>query len=277
MAANLNKPVNTDLFAQILTDIRDMQAALAKMDHSSTDNVPTNTVQWSETNKRLEKWNGTGWVALQPDATTVQKGLALLSTNSNSTATNLSATPSAVKAVRDLVTGLSLPAITGVATDAQIGNIAAISGHLRAGKTQLPVNITAQSIFEATTALASGAVESVGPTGSGADNIWTALDLLPASATVLKIEVYGFITGSSSSITGGLYMNATWADNADANESQYRVYFVGVQGSAVGEVNATTSYIEIPLNSANAFNMYWASTFASSQILHLKYKGFITD
>ena len=76
MAGNFEKPVTTDLYTDILTLIRENQTELAKMlDGSTATNIPTGAKRWNETNKRFEKFDGSTWTALVPDATTSASGL----------------------------------------------------------------------------------------------------------------------------------------------------------------------------------------------------------
>lgn len=65
MAGDFNKPVVTDAYASVLQSIKDLIADLAKgLDGTGTANVPVNTIRWSSTNNRFEKYNGFSWAAL---------------------------------------------------------------------------------------------------------------------------------------------------------------------------------------------------------------------
>jgi hypothetical protein len=64
MASDLNKPVTTDLYADVLTYVRDNTAALVKgLDPAvvTPSNIPTNAVRWSSANNKWQKYNGTTW------------------------------------------------------------------------------------------------------------------------------------------------------------------------------------------------------------------------
>lgn len=110
---DFNKPVTTDLKTDVLQQIRDLQDALARMDHSGSTNIPTGCIRWSDTNSRLEKWNGSAWVSLLPDASTSQKGLAQLINSATSTSTTLAPTASALKSVNDSKVNKSGDTMTG--------------------------------------------------------------------------------------------------------------------------------------------------------------------
>lgn len=68
MASDLNKPISTDLYADVLTYVRDNFAALVKgLDPAvvTPANIPTNAVRWNSVNKYWEKYNGSTWAALE--------------------------------------------------------------------------------------------------------------------------------------------------------------------------------------------------------------------
>lgn len=305
MAADLNKPVNSDLYTQILADIRDMQAALAKMNHAATANLPAGVIQWSDANGRFEKWSGTAWVALLPDASTITKGLAQLSTNSNSTSSTLAATPSAVKAVRDLVTALTFASIGGAAsaeqvpslqslngactasqvpalsgmigslTDAQLKRPSILSGHVRAGNAQIPKNSTAAS-FNFITNVPDMTWTSIGPTGSGATVIWTALDALPASASVLIIDIETYASladGDPVSVFISFAAGDIVSPSHDAPAN--RIVERARGGSTLTTYHQTKQQMTIPLSPGNTFKARSQRSGVNAIVMY--YQGFMSD
>jgi len=67
--ADFNKPVGSDGYADLLQNLRELFAELAKqLDASSASNVPTGSIRYNSTTKRREKYNGTSWVELQAKA-----------------------------------------------------------------------------------------------------------------------------------------------------------------------------------------------------------------
>lgn len=110
---DFNKPVTTDLKTDVLQQIRDLQDALARMDHSGSTNIPAGCIRWSDTNSRLEKWNNSAWEPLLPDASTSQKGLAQLINSATSTSTTLAPTAAALKSVNDAKVNKTGDTMTG--------------------------------------------------------------------------------------------------------------------------------------------------------------------
>lgn len=303
MTADLNKPVTTDQYTQILADIRDMQAALAKMNHTSTANLPPGVIQWSDTNSRYEKWNGFAWVALMPDASTTTKGLAQLSTSTTSASTTLAATASAVKSVKDSVNALGFTNIAGQAAAGQVPNLqnlsgactagqvpdigdldgeiadlysAPISGHIRAGNFCFANGVAAGQTLSLS--WLDGTQRTVGKTGSGADQIWAYLSNLPANAKAIicRVELQGVNTTSGHDVslachfghgTGTLDGSASYAASCYIKD---------------GESNISLSTVIIPLNTSQVFK-YFTQDFDDLPALPgfgtatLFYQGYLTD
>src|SRR3990172_5620442 len=63
MAADYNKPVLGDTYTNVLAEIRDNVADVAKL-AAAGSNVPTDAIRWNATTKRWEKYNGAAWVEL---------------------------------------------------------------------------------------------------------------------------------------------------------------------------------------------------------------------
>jgi len=292
MSEDLNKPQATDGAIQILTDIRDNLAALTKMDMAAMANLPVGAIQWSDANERLEKWSGSAWEGLLPDGSTLKKGLVQLSTNSNSLSIAHAATPSAVKTIRDMVANLVFSSVGGQATANQVPDIDSLngslsnakqgiaslqSGHVRAGNMQLVTGADmAAPLFQVTGLPSNSTWESVGKTGSGKDNIWSALDNLPSNATVLIVSLRVAILSSSTSAP---YVSVRAASDAVATpgldaHTLYRLEFEPHQSSSQVHSQEVTCYI--PLSNA-AFKLSYYLEAATANYVTLYYRGFLTD
>lgn len=64
MAHDWLKPTTSSLKTDFPTEIRNGLLSLAKADLSGDTNIPTNAIQYNQTNKRFEKYNGSSWATL---------------------------------------------------------------------------------------------------------------------------------------------------------------------------------------------------------------------
>jgi hypothetical protein len=165
--------------------------------------------------------------------------------------------------------------------DFAISSLAQASNHTRAGNTQIwngendwgSALIVDASLVETTW-------ESIGPTGSGADNIWGAMDVLPSNATILLVTVY-MEAQKSSSGTVDAQLFITHGDDATPTAATDRSTLVlhrkSLDNAAETNGDAHTSEIMIPLGATNQdFQAYWSGN-GDGQTITLYYKGFMTD
>lgn len=101
--------------------------------------------------------------------------------------------------------------------------------------------------------------ESIGPTGSGSDHIWTALDSVPAGIDWVEVK----IRSDGEDTSGTLIALNTWAratgSSQAANIPQTRVagiYMTGASGSL--RVNSL-NIAKIPVDSERRFDMHWST------------------
>lgn len=97
-------------------------------------------------------------------------------------------------------------------------------------------------------AVIGGAWESIGPTGSGATNIWTALDALPASTPWVEVTLW--MAGSGSGL-GRIYARKTGASSTNDIST-----IIGAIREAAGEATYGVFHVKIPLDSSNRFDLY---------------------
>ena len=122
MAINFNNPALSNTYSALLTDIRDMQSALATMNFTGATGTPTGSISWSTGNNRFERWNGSAWAAAMPNASTTVVGPTQLHDGIASTSTVLAATANAVKTAYDaavLASSTSQAGRVELATDAE--------------------------------------------------------------------------------------------------------------------------------------------------------------
>ncbi len=157
-----------------------------------------------------------------------------------------------------------------------------ITGHIRAGNTQLwDGEGTLTGELAVHTDLTEDTWETVGPTGSGADNVWADMDRLPSNATILIVDCEATVsTGDASSIFFFIY--ATHGDDATpaASELSNQIFWYGVDHDAdIAGNERSTARLYIPLGATNQdFNLNWKVTgLTDSEEIHFRYRGFMTD
>lgn len=101
------------------------------------------------------------------------------------------------------------------------------------------------------------AYETIGPTGSGADNIWTAMDDIPAGAKFIILRVTSLIQGTTQNQVYELKLELTDGDIAFASNEDYVVSRVQVYNrSNLLESAVNTNTTIIPINSSRVFRGY---------------------
>lgn len=129
--------------------------------------------------------------------------------------------------------------------------------------------------FDVTTSLAANQWESIGPTGSGADNIWTALDDIPESANYIEIKATMF--ADNDSISANLSLWARKFGSVDGTENEKLIGKIAISTLAVGN-NGSGFYIMnsiIGLDSANRFELQFSETTVTNLVtLHVNGYGY---
>ncbi len=99
----------------------------------------------------------------------------------------------------------------------------------------------------------SGSWLTVGPTGSGAGVIWTALDAVPVNATGIRVNVHGYAAhGTNAAGMHEVKLKVRKAGSAVAPE-----WAIWVLAYLTNEVNIQRHTFDIPLSASRTFQMYW--------------------
>lgn len=106
--------------------------------------------------------------------------------------------------------------------------------------------------------------ESIGPTASGADHIWTALDTVPTDVDWIKIRLVFDVSESAgtpnNSIDAIVYIRKT--GSAQATGTDNRVLSAGTLVNANGRAKVQqVSEITISTDSAVRFDLWWVSSY----------------
>lgn len=149
------------------------------------------------------------------------------------------------------------------------------SNHQRAGFQQLYVGSTERS-QDIPSIVAESAWESIGPTGSGADNIWTDLDLVPAHATALLINVDTTIESDGGGVLSTLdvYLRQNGSTiGTNGNSQAAALQTDNVSGHRAADINIVT----VPIDGDLTFDLFWAATNDNARSIVISYRGFISD
>lgn len=88
--ADWNLPATTTTYVNVLANLKDRDLDCAKLfDGVTVTNPATGMIRWSSANARLEKWNGTAWVALAATHAISISGSSASTTGNAATATAL--------------------------------------------------------------------------------------------------------------------------------------------------------------------------------------------
>lgn len=151
-----------------------------------------------------------------------------------------------------------------------------ISQHTRQGFRQM-YNGTDLGGITLNLTLAEGAWESIGPTGSGADNIWAAMDVIPSDATAIIIRTEADLAGAGGANTNvQAYARAVGALEGDIRNNRILNFRYDNTTGGAGDQSGISENV-VPLDANNRFEMNWAAAFESSVFIYLEYAGFICE
>jgi hypothetical protein len=128
--------------------------------------------------------------------------------------------------------------------------------------------------------ITEGSWESVGPTGSGATNIWTALDQVPTDVDWIevKLDVTGITSGGTAEATMSFVVYAIGHGGTKTATWQTSIARTDDRSTAAGNASAGTLAIaKIPVGDSSStlvFDMTYVSTFESTDVGNMALTGF---
>jgi len=139
---------------------------------------------------------------------------------------------------------------------------AVVSGYVQGKWTSIESDVGADATsLDVETEIAVDTWESVGPTGSGADNTWTALDDVPASATSILVKVRIFANNLESNNYNFKKLYCRHGDSSTGASALSQVaeagfiHRMGSGNGTWGDANVVQFYI--PINAGNVFGCHW--------------------
>jgi len=170
-------------------------------------------------------------------------------------------------------------ALTVNAGETVVSVPAQVTDHIRAGNVQIwdGDGASAGIEFDVVANMAATTWETVGPTGSGATNIWAKLDVLPTSATILIADIYLDIESTTSGDCA-IIAFATEGSGTATESVSNQIARLWAHTDAANEDFQSISRVMIALDSNQTFRVTWQNTniTANSDVL-IWYRGFITD
>jgi len=137
----------------------------------------------------------------------------------------------------------------------------AVTGYDR-GKTVNLQDDSNHPVFDVASVVASGTWESIGPTDSGATNIWSGLDVIPGTATHILLRAYISFSDSTATppynaISIGARSNAGSSGNSS---TLARANIAPPQSTNVTVVGGSSA----PLDADNIFDIFYSIASASN-------------
>jgi hypothetical protein len=151
------------------------------------------------------------------------------------------------------------------------------TNHTRAGNTQIINGDQTNTPIDVDSVVTESAFETVGPTGSGATNIWADMDSIPSTGAVLIVDVYLDITTSGTGLASVNCYACSNSVSPAVDIENNSIASVGIDSTASGVREFITKRAFIPLDSSQIFKVSWSDSGSSSTNVQLFYRGFITD
>jgi hypothetical protein len=186
-------------------------------------------------------------------------------------------------------TGVVANILNFITDDVQLNGVSLAGGSLppeatdytRAGNMQFIDGSTSNVAFgfNVATQVTQSTFETIGPTGSGSDNIWAALDVLPANATAILVNVNcSWVANAAGTVT----LRAFAARGDVVGSSNFNTGYV-IQNSqahadAAAETFAIPNQVWIPLDPVTQdFQVFWFSINTIVDGFTFNLAGFATD
>lgn len=148
----------------------------------------------------------------------------------------------------------------GVAT--ALTGAAAPAGYLRIGPEYINDEGMEEAQLDIDAALVVDTWESIGPTGSGADNTWASMDVIPAGAVAVRVR---FVVATAGTVAGSHSAYVLARKTGASITPTGTVGYAGMQADGTnGHQSISVSSAIIPLDASLRFDAKWISVGVSS-------------
>jgi hypothetical protein len=253
---NTNVPTITNTVSADISDIRENLNEIK----SILEGITNGTVGTTEPTafevdqiSATPDYNGTSITATASEINTACDGITATASEINTACDGITATASEINTACD-----------GITKTAAELNLTGSAGTFVNEANDQPVAVTGE--FDIDSSVVETAWESVGPTGAGADNTWTALDSVDADADWIQVRIACESSDSDSSASA-LRTTRIYARGGDGsqgagpiNQIHKHAYYNDASGNGV-YIGQNT--VKIPVDSNIVFDVNWTSNCES--------------
>jgi len=248
MAIDFNLPTASTVYTSVLTYIRDNIKAIAKMDFSGASNIANGTIRWNSSADQFEIYNSTAgtWSALSPSLSKV----------------------AGILAGSQALSGLNVTgsANIGSSTTRKLAPSGTFVNNTNGNPTISDVQLNIVSD------VTEDAWKSIGPTGSGADVIWTALNAVPTDAVWIKISAWSYFVDSTAGRTAQLncYSRKTGSSQTPGDPNRVITHYCA---DPTYSSSGYSNTFRVQVSTANLFDIYWAAINTTSRVMQCYLTG----
>ena len=154
-----------------------------------------------------------------------------------------------------------------------------VANHVRAGNTQIIDGSAGSggSGLQIQSIVTEGSFETFGPTGSGATNIWSSMDVLPSDAKVILVDVFLFASGSGVGQTNVRFYATAGGESSVTDTDDNELATALFRPTTASEEIGTRTSVSIPLDSSQIFRATWRAIGDTNRSVQMYYRGFMSD
>lgn len=156
---------------------------------------------------------------------------------------------------------------------------AVATNHTRAGNMQLIDGSQTIASFNAGSNITINTWETLGPTGSGATNIWAEMDDMPSNANVLICDLFMDLTPGHATALAQLFVYGAKGGITPASVSgpNNAIGILYADYNEIGTRTTVTVRVQIPVSTSQICQIQWSRVQSSSTNVFMYYRGFLTD
>ena len=141
-----------------------------------------------------------------------------------------------------------------------------VSNHVKGEVFHIEDDVGASSVALDISTNIGAAWESVGSTGSGADNIWTALDDIPDGATFVELKLFNECDDTAGAlIAQSVYLRGGDSSTAANDQTLANIAIITAAGSTATKAHQINT-IKVPINSSKIFDCYLVTDGTSRDV-----------